>query len=128
MFCNMAIIVLYYAVSTYSYNFRQCLCIYRDQKNIERFALAIQCLTCICVSHLKNLRFTLKPPTLESENCSNSTSDPASCSNNSAGFENSENLNLWLNKVSKCGIYNSKFACHICKSKQTWAQTFFAIF
>ena len=52
------------------------MCIYRDQKNVERFALAIQCLTCICVSHLKNLRFTLKPPLIQSDNYGDSTSDP----------------------------------------------------
>ena len=51
------------------------MCIYRDQKNVERFALAIQCLTCICVSHLKNLRYTLKPPSIESDNTDTSVSD-----------------------------------------------------
>ena len=66
------------------------MCIYRDQKNIERFALAIQCLTCICVSHLKNLRFTLKPPSLQSENFSNDTSGPTLSSGNSAEFDNSK--------------------------------------
>ena len=81
---------IYFALIIYTYNFRQCLCIYRDQKNIERFALAIQCLTCICVSHLKNLRFTLKPPSLDSETCSNTISDPTSCCTNSEGFENTE--------------------------------------
>ena len=56
------------------YLFRQCLCIYRDQKNIERFALAIQCLTCICVSHLKNLRYTLKAPSIHTETYKQSSS------------------------------------------------------
>lgn len=56
------------------YFFRQCLCIYRDQKNIERFALAIQCLTCICVSHLKNLRYTLKAPSIHTETYKQSSS------------------------------------------------------
>ena len=67
--------------------FRQCLCIYRDQKNVERFALAIQCLTCICVSHLKNLRFTLEPPPSESDSYTNSGSDSSStnCESNRSG-------------------------------------------
>ena len=35
------------------------MCIYRDVKNVERFVLAIQCLTCLCVSHLKNVKSIL---------------------------------------------------------------------
>ena len=70
---------------------RQCLCIYRDQKNVERFALAIQCLTCICVSHLKNLRYTLKPPSVESDNTYTSVPDSNSRLPENDQSQNSQN-------------------------------------
>lgn len=91
------------------------MCIYRDQKNIERFALAIQCLTCICVSHLKNLRFTLKPPSLESETGSNTISDPTSCSTNSEGFENSEKSKVNSKSVDS---NNEEVSGNLCGTNQ----------
>lgn len=90
------------------------MCIYRDQKNIERFALAIQCLTCICVSHLKNLRFTLKPPSLESENCSNTTSDPTPCASDSAVFESSEKSEVNSTSVDS----NNEVSGNLCETNQ----------
>ena len=51
--------------------------------------MAIQCLTCICVSHLKNLRFTLQPP-IQSENYDNPTSEVPSCPSEYRRTEDSE--------------------------------------
>ena len=39
---------------------RNCLCLYRDPKNVERFAIAIQCMSIICVKNLKNLNNLFK--------------------------------------------------------------------
>lgn len=40
--------------------FRQCLCIYKDQKVNERFSLAIQGVVSLCVRVLKNIRTCFK--------------------------------------------------------------------
>ena len=52
---------------------------------MERFALAIQCLTCICVSHLKNLRFTLEPSESDSYTNSGSDSNSTNCESSKSG-------------------------------------------
>ena len=39
---------------------RNCLCLYRDPINVERFARAIQCMSIICVKNLKNLHNLFK--------------------------------------------------------------------
>ena len=36
--------------------FRQCLCIYKNQKIVERFALAVQGVVSLCVRVFKNIR------------------------------------------------------------------------
>ena len=42
--------------------FRNCLCLYKDPKNVDRFSLSIQFVIYLCVSHLKTIQTTLKDP------------------------------------------------------------------
>ena len=110
--------------------FRQCLCIYRDQKNIERFALAIQCLTCICVSHLKNLRYTLKPPSLQRENDAKSSSHLLKDDDDDLEKDKHSNINEYMDsEVSgnlsgknqrRLSTRSGQFQNQLLKSNEQW--------
>lgn len=39
---------------------RQCVCLFREQRNVERFCVLVQQLTRFCVQQLKNLRSVLE--------------------------------------------------------------------
>ena len=50
-------------IFSYFCDFRQCLCIFKDQKVGERFSLAIQGVVSLCVRVLKNIRTCYKSAT-----------------------------------------------------------------
>ena len=65
------------------------MCIYKEQKNVDRFAFAIQFVIFLCVSHLKSIQTTLKDP-----NASNA-------SNEESEKEDDAESNLWTQEETE---------------------------
>ena len=54
------------------------MCIYKEQKNVDRFAFAIQFVIFLCVGHLKSIQTTLKDPNASTEKESEKEDDAES--------------------------------------------------
>ena len=59
---------------------KQCMCVFREVKNLERFSLVVQCITKIALIKLKELPDILRslPSSSEAESAADSKESPAS--------------------------------------------------